>query len=207
MAIFPIILDISVVMERLIKPRNRNSNDALTKDQVKRILAAIDNERDRLIIELGLYTGCRVNELVTLSPNNINIGAGTIRVWDKKKDTRNGNPRPDKKYRTIDVDPPALLEEILLYQEKCKGKKRDSVLGRNYKTYERTIQKYSKQALGFKRSWHCLRHTYASQSLNNGRSIEYVARQMGDSEEMVARVYHQLSPEQIVKERAINIYK
>lgn len=105
------------------------------------------------------------------------------------------------------MDPPALLEEILLYQEKCKGKKRDSVLGRNYKTYERTIQKYSKQALGFKRSWHCLRHTYASQSLNNGRSIEYVARQMGDSEEMVARVYHQLSPEQIVKERAINIYK
>jgi integrase len=186
--------------------RNRTTNDALTREQVKRILAVIDNDRDRLLIELGLHTGCRVNELTTLVPNNIDLGAGTIRVWDQKKDTRNGKDRPDKRYRVVDV-PADLLEKILLYQENLKNKKRDSLFGQTYKTYERVIQKWSKAALGFKKSWHCLRHTYATQSLNMGRSIEYVARQMGDKEEMVARVYHQLSPEQIAKERAIDIYK
>jgi len=192
-------------MENEITPNAPDFERKLTKEQVSRLQDVIDNPRDKIFIELGLQTGCRVNELASLDPRNINYGAGTIRVWDQKKDTRNGKPRPDKKYRTVDV-PKELLDRIKTYQEQHKRAKWGTLFGQSYKTYERALQHYTEKALGFKKSWHSLRHTYATKSLNSGRSIEYVARQMGDTEAMVARVYHQLSPEQLAKERAIQIY-
>ena len=191
--------------------RNRYDPGALTKAQIKKLISIIDNQRDSILIRLGLYSGCRVNELTTLNAQNVNYKAGTIRVWDQKKDTyynrkkKKSFPALGRKYRTIYV-PIDLLLEIQAYQGRLKNKKHGSVFGLNYRTYEKVLHKYTEIAFGARRSWHVLRHTYATQSLNSGRSIKYVARQMGDDEAVVARVYHQQSPEQIEKERAIDIY-
>ena len=127
-----------------VRNPKRNSNAALSRDQVRALLGCIEDGRDYAIVSFGLEAAVRVNELATLPPANINYDASTIRVWDKKKDTKNGKPRPNKKYRTIDMDR-HVLEEFREFE--------DQALGLSDATYERIIQKYSAIALGYPVSW------------------------------------------------------
>ena len=180
-----------------VKNPKRNSNTALSRDQVRALLGCIEDGRDYAIVRLALEAAVRVNEFATLSPANINYDASTIRVWDQKKDTKNGKARPNKKYRTIDMDR-HVLEEFREFENQA--------LGLSAATYERIIHKYSTIALGYPVSWHSLRHTWTTLSLNSGRSIKYVARKLGDTEATVAQYYHDLSPEQLRRERSIKIF-
>ena len=67
------------------KLRKRTSNDALTRKQVRILLDGINEERDKIMVAIGIYSGCRVNELATLRLDKIDWAQGYINVWDDKK--------------------------------------------------------------------------------------------------------------------------
>ena len=65
--------------------RIRSSNYAFTKQQVRTLLDGINNKRDHLMINLGIYSGCRVGEIENLRLNKCDFAQNFITVWDNKK--------------------------------------------------------------------------------------------------------------------------
>ncbi len=66
------------------------------------------------------------------------------------------------------------------------------------KTVERVIQRYSKRALGFVVSWHSLRTTYVSRSVELEQSPAVVMINTGDGPATILRYYTKL-PEVVMR--------
>ncbi len=66
------------------------------------------------------------------------------------------------------------------------------------KTVERIIQRYSEQALGFVISWHSLRTTYVSRSVELEQSPAVVMANTGDSPATILKYYTKL-PEPVLR--------
>jgi site-specific recombinase XerD len=78
------------VAPRFIRPRpvRRPIPRALSERNVKRLIAAAGNPRDRAILELFYATGCRVGELVNIRLEDVDFSKRTIVVNGKGKDRR-----------------------------------------------------------------------------------------------------------------------
>jgi integrase len=160
--------------------RRRNPNKPLNEAEIRRLLASIDDLRADALIRLGLSTGLRVSEVITISLGDIDWSAGIVKIWDEKKDRwRHVMP-------TMDV--------IGVLRRYAKANKPSRYLFPiTTKTAERIIQRYSLKALGYAISWHALRHTYVSRMRAQGQPIEVVIANTGDSAETLLRVYSELS--------------
>jgi len=66
------------------------------------------------------------------------------------------------------------------------------------KSVERIIQKYSQKALGFVISWHSLRTTYVSRSVELEQSPAVVMANTGDSPATILKYYTKL-PEVVMR--------
>ena len=117
-------------MVNAMTQRIRNSNDALTKEQVKQLLASVDNVRDQIMIKMGIYSGCRINELRNLRIDKIDWINSTIIVWDNKhnkwaykKELNTSTGKRIKDYKTSEgkwrvvAIPQWLMKELKSYIE------------------------------------------------------------------------------------------
>ena len=165
------------------KPRNRSPNKPLTKDQVRKVMLAVVPLRDRALLHLGFNTGMRVSEPLTFTQDGVDWGAGTIKIWDEKKN----------KYREV-MPPQETLALLKTYinENKPAGK---PVFDFDIKTAERIVQRWTTQALGFKRSWHCIRHTYISLCNEAEQNIKVVIENTGDSPATILQYYTHLTPD------------
>lgn len=142
---------------------------------------------DRLICELLYQTGMRRNELKTLQEDSVEWSLGQLRVLGK------GN-----KERLIPVSP-ALLDSLRYYlQEKAKLENADRhhllVLESGKPLYDgyiyRVVRKYiGKVATLKKKSPHVLRHTFATQLINNGANIQAIKDLLGHSSLAATQIY------------------
>ncbi len=172
--------------ELAVRKRRRNPNRALTEAQIRLLLADIDNIRDDALIRLGLSVGLRVSEVVSIRTSEIEFDRATIKIWDEKKDQwRNVWP-------TLET-----MSAIRKYLNSLP-KPRQYLFPVSAKTVERTIQKYSKRALGFTLSWHALRTTYVSRSVELEQSPAVVMINTGDSPATILKYYTKL-PEVIMR--------
>ena len=69
-----------------MRPRVKKLPPTLTQAQVKKLLKAAQNPRDRAIIELFYATGCRVSELTTIRVEDIDFVRRRFRVQAKRKE-------------------------------------------------------------------------------------------------------------------------
>ena len=78
------------VAPRLIRPRpaRRPLPRTLSEQNVKRLIKAAGNERDRAIFELFYATGCRVSELLNIRWTDIDFSKRTIRIRGKGNERR-----------------------------------------------------------------------------------------------------------------------
>ncbi len=78
------------VAPRLIRPRpaQRPLPRTLSEQNVKRLIKAAGNERDRAIFELFYATGCRVSELLNIRLTDIDFAKRTIRIRGKGEERR-----------------------------------------------------------------------------------------------------------------------
>lgn len=99
----------------------------LTPEEASTLLDAVERDssldymyRDMSIVMLGLYSGLRINEILDLNIDDVDIQNGTLRISDSKKDVRFINMSEslqqtlrgwlsDRKYNFPDIDTDALF--------------------------------------------------------------------------------------------------
>ena len=169
-----------------IRTRKRHPNRPLTEAQIRSLLSSIESVRDDALIRLGLSVGLRVSEVVGIRTSEIDFERGLIKIWDEKKD----------KWRLI-MPTLEALSAIKQYLNSLP-KSPKTLFPVTTKTVERIIQGYSKKALSFVISWHSLRTTYVSRSVELEQSPAVVMANTGDSPATILKYYTKL-PEVVLR--------
>jgi integrase len=169
-----------------VQKRKRHPNRPLTEAQIRLLLNAIDDIRDDALIRLGLSVGLRVSEVVGIRTSEVDFERGLIKIWDEKKDF----------WRFI-MPTNEALSAIRKYLNSLE-KEPKTLFPLSAKTVERLIQGYSKRALGFVISWHSLRTTYVSRSVELEQSPAVVMSNTGDSPATILKYYAKL-PEVVMR--------
>jgi site-specific recombinase XerD len=148
----------------------------------------IDSLRDRLMFLLMLRCGLRVSEVCRLTWQAVDLQASTVRV-------NNGKGQVDR----VAYVSPDLEKSLALWHERSSQseylfpsrKVRLAPLGRGDVHWQ--MKKYLRLAGISKRySPHCLRHTFATQLLNAGVSLEVLKELMGHRSIQMTLHYTQL---------------
>ena len=154
--------------------------------------------RDNLIISLLYQTGMRRAELVGLTDGDIDLAAGQIRVFGKRR-----------KERIVPIGA-RLIDEIKAYMEVRQGFEspdhrlltavhRDGSAGAMdaHAVYRMVRRRMGEVSTLKKHSPHVLRHTFATIMLNNGADIRTIQTLLGHASLSATQVYTHTTFEQI----------
>ena len=163
---------------------------AIDPDDVNRLLAVLDEVRDRAMVLVLLRTGMRIGELLDTQLTDVNLSERKIAIYEAEK---NGVGR------VVYISKDALCalrawlrrrdpNNVLLFY----GQGRSSL---SYHGARLMFRKYLKKAgLGHKGyTLHCLRHTFASEMLNAGMRLECLQPLLGHSNIDVTHRYAKLT--------------
>ncbi|MFN3225394.1 MAG: tyrosine-type recombinase/integrase [Hyphomicrobiales bacterium] len=165
----------------------------LNSEQVHRLLALAEDSLKLLILG-ALYTGCRVTELRDLLVGDVAQQCHGIHI------------RRAKNYQSRHVILPD--EGMAFFLAQCAGKSDDAQVftnrqGRRWGDHYKTLFKRAVLGAGLDRElvFHSLRHTYASQLLQNGGTLATLARQLGHANiNTVYQIYGHLTGSNTLQE-------
>lgn len=174
----------------------------LQNDELQKIFDTIELEtplgiRNRLIIELLYASGIRVSELTNLTLNDIDIDSKEIRVTGK-----------GSKERIVYFGDYA-KKYLIMYLENSRpellNKKRSNHLLLNHqgeqlspRGVQMVIEDIVKEAsLKHNISPHVLRHTFATDLLNNGADLKSVQELLGHSSLSTTQIYTHITNERL----------
>ena len=175
--------------ETIKTERKRHSNDPLTKEEIEKLLNAVDNMCDHTLFFVGFYTGMRVSEIASMDDLSLNEGEGRIHIWAEKKNL----------FRDVYV-PGVVFSVTRRYISSITSRKDPRIFPFSPKTIERKIEAWTSKVLGKTKSWHAVRHTYISLSRELGLPMEIVIANTGDSPATILKYYSKPSPQFIRKE-------
>ena len=145
----------------------------LTKNEIEIILERSMNGRARtfLVFNTLAKTGCRVSELIAMTPNDIITQFRQIIIRGK-----------GGKIRNVDVPPDCILPlNIYIKQKGIKGNERIFPVRRQ--AINKLTDRYAKT------NPHTFRHSYAVELLRTTKNIEYVRLQLGHSSLQTTQIY------------------
>ena len=163
---------------------------AIPPEDVERLLAAIDNIRDRAMVLLLLRTGLRIGELLNVKVFDIILPEQKILIYLGEK-----NYQGRVVYFSDDAD--RALRQWLGIRKKDKEFLFYSAQGETlcYGAAWGAIRKYLKAAgiahKGY--SPHCLRHTFATDMLNAGLRLEVLQQLLGHQSVEITRRYARMA--------------
>ncbi|MEJ2031537.1 MAG: tyrosine-type recombinase/integrase [Deltaproteobacteria bacterium] len=184
--------------EILVKKIKLSLPDALPRaihpDDIKKLISAIDDIRDRALILMLLRTGMRIGELLDLRVADIDLNERKVMIYLGEK-----NSRGRVVYYSEDAEE-ALKAWLRIRDPKREHlfystvKKRDG-FSLTYVGARRIFTKWlGKAGLGHKGySLHRLRHTFASELLNAGLRLEVLQQLLGHSNIVETRRYARLT--------------
>lgn len=157
----------------------------LSKQEVKRLLAAPERIMEKVLFALTYDTGMRIDELVNLRIGNVDLDRGQVHVRQSK----------NKKDRYVTMSPHAV-----------RGIKKHLALNapRDYlfespvrkgmpisKTRVRSLLKEAVEKAGIRKDVcvHTLRHTYATHQLEAGQNIMVVKESLGHADIRTTLIY------------------
>jgi len=155
----------------------------LSREEILKILASIDNLKHRSMIALAYGSGLRVSEIMTLRVNDIDFDGLTIHLKGAK-----GNK-----------DRITVLPEILIGDLRAlmHNKTNDALVFesmRGGKLTERTAQlvfgkALLKAGLSKNATFHSLRHSFATHLLENGTDVRFVQELLGHANIRATQIY------------------
>ena len=166
----------------------------LSQEQVTRLFTQIENRQDRAIFLLMLRCGLRVSEVAQLKMADID--------WDQKAVLiEQGKGRKDRRvYLSVDA-----LESL----RECQQQRPAGVFGNGFfwnqkrrnqplslKAIQKKMERYTKAA-NIEASCHSLRHTFASNLLEEGAQIISIKEFLGHSSITSSERYARLSNQHI----------
>jgi len=165
--------------------------------------------RDWFMIELGLFSGLRVDEMRQLR-------IGDIHIWGSHSSIFVPNGKGGRRRNVwINVEFKETCEEFIKLREHFGfDNNEDSLVfvsSTGMPLSKRSIQKAFKRCvkaagLSAKYHIHCLRHTYATYLLKSSRNIKLVKEQLGHTSIKTTEIYISLIKED-TKEALKNLYK
>lgn len=174
----------------------------LQYDELTKIINSIElttplDIRNRLIIELLYATGIRVSELTSLKIEDINLKSKEIKILGK------GNKERivfygDYAKEILDLYLSQARPNLLNHKKNpylILNKYGDSITRRGIEEIISNIIK--KLALKHKVSPHTLRHTFATDMLNNGADLKSVQELLGHSSLSTTQIYTHLTNERL----------
>ncbi|MBD3311363.1 MAG: tyrosine-type recombinase/integrase [Candidatus Magasanikbacteria bacterium] len=162
--------------------------------------------RDKAILELLFSSGLRVSELAKLKKENINLKKDEFTITGKGGKSRiiflSEQARHwIKKYMESRKDMnPYLFVSHDKRTGKQKSAKKDSDDHITSRTVQRTVKKYTKAAGITKEvTPHTLRHSFATDLLQNGADIRSVQSMLGHSSITTTQIYTHITDKQLKK--------
>lgn len=159
--------------------RDAIKKDVLTADEIGALLATHcpgENPNIRRAFVLSLFTGIRWCDVKELTFSNIDYSASRLKFTQRKTEGHSAHAEVDMPLRSD------LLEMI--------GKPEDSGKGKNDRIFDlpshtmclKALKHWTKRA-GIEKNitWHCARHSFATQILTNGANVRVVADLLGHS--------------------------
>lgn len=156
---------------------------AMNEMEVKQLLQAIDNPILLNIVKIGLYSGCRISEILNIQRDDINFGSRILTISNKELfNTKT------KLNRVIPLSEEfsQLLKSILatkkstdnyfLFTDKRKNKFTRGAIAKLFKPY------IHKAGLNDKFHFHCLRHTFITTLIKKGVNLNYVKELAGHTD-------------------------
>jgi len=178
-------LDVKVPVVR--KPRGRRV-EALTREEVERLLTAARDPLDLLIVALLFETGLRAQEAVGVRLRDIDFQRRAIRV-------RNAKYGEERVVYYGDLTEAALAAWLRLRRLGPD----DPLLGISYSGLYKRLKSLARRA-GVEPSKvrpHVLRHTFATEALRRGVPLPAVQRLLGHHDIKVTQVYLHLLDEDV----------
>jgi len=153
--------------------------------------------RDRAIIELFYATGMRLSELINIKKQDIDFYDDSVKVIGKRN-----------KERIIPLTPTArkVFEKyFLLWEEEFGTMNKNNfifVTAKGNKMYPKAVYNIVRKYLDMittidKRSPHVIRHTFATQLLNNGADINAIKEILGHANLAATQIYTHNSIEKL----------
>ena len=147
---------------------NRNVRCNLTIEKCAKLLGGIEEPEHKLMVEIALLTGMRPSEVLSLKIDDVDGHDSTIRIKNTKT--------------YIDREIPISRELCAKLQMWAEGKK---ITGRffPYKSdwFAKIVRSAAKKG-GFVATPYMLRHTFATQYVENGGNIMVLKKIMGHSD-------------------------
>lgn len=183
--------------------------DFLELDEVERLLSAASGTtlralRDRAILELLFSAGLRVSELTSLDRDSVNLRKGEFSVRGKgsklrvvflSDDARDALSRYLDKRRDMD---PALFVAVPAVKNGFVRERGSTDLRLTERSVQRLVKKYAAKA-GIVKDVHphTLRHSFATDLLQNGADIRAVQAMLGHSSITTTQIYTHVTNERL----------
>lgn len=162
---------------------------AIAPGDIRQLLGAIKDVRDRALILILLRTGMRIGEVLRLNMRDLDVRERKIHIYEGEKNCLG---------RVVYLSDDALMA-VKLWLRKRDKKKEYLFYGLRgglcYTVARYTFNRYLKEAGLQNKGYtiHSLRHTFASELLNAGMRLEYLQLLMGHHDIEVTRRYARLT--------------
>lgn len=175
--------------------------EAPTKTQSSNIISL----RDKAILELLFSTGLRVSELADLNREDINLKKDEFTVTGKGGKTRIIFLSNQARYwlktyleKRTDIDLALFISHDRAKKKRDKKTEKKAVHNITPRSIERIIKHYAKAAgLTKKVTPHTLRHSFATDLLQNGADIRSVQAMLGHASITTTQIYTHITDRQL----------
>jgi integrase len=162
---------------------------AIAPGDVRKLIGAIKETRDRALVLVLLRTGMRIGELLGLQMRDLDIRERKIHIYEGEKNSLG---------RVVYLSDDALMALRLWLTKRDKSKEylfygRGSKLCYSvaWNIFTKYLSETKLQHKGY--TIHCLRHTFASELLNAGMRLECLQLLLGHSDIEMTRRYARLT--------------
>lgn len=172
-------------------------SDFWTVSDFNQVMDHIESVDFRVAFLVLFYSGMRIGELLALTAGDVDMVTNTITITksmnSQHKDVT--DPKTENSIRVVTM-PAAIMEELREYMEHrlYKPKPGDVLFLKTRATYLAHLYTGAKDAGVPELTLHGLRHSHVSMLIELGFPPHLIAERIGDTVEMVNRVYGHLYP-------------
>lgn len=181
------------------RSRKRRLPKTLTRDEARALLEAPNRRwptglRNRCILELMYRSGLRVSEVCALKPRDVDVAKGVIRIHDGKGG--DGTAYFDADTLRLLLEQWKTLRRGLPKSEFLFCTLRGGAVSARY-VQQMTARMARRASIGARCTPHTLRHTFATELLDEGFSIREVQEALRHADVSTTQIYTHIRDEQL----------
>ena len=192
---FKLIRGAAIITEQLERPRREHKlPNVLSKEEVKAILGASQNQKHRTMLSLVYACGLRRGELLNLKPENIDSKRHLLVILNAKGKKDRVVPVSDKVIEMLRAYYIIYRPKVWLFEGQNAGEQYSE-------TSVQEVLRNSVKKIGIKKpiTLHWLRHSYATHLLEAGTDLRYIQELLGHKSSKTTEIYTHVSEKSLQK--------